>query len=94
MGLLTFLSWRNAMYGAAIMAAWLLWIVAYRLYFHPLRNVPGPRLAAVTRLYLLYYNAVQNGVLYLEIERLHKVYGKSQASRSCTIPRTEDDRQA
>ncbi|EME41071.1 hypothetical protein DOTSEDRAFT_178435 [Dothistroma septosporum NZE10] len=43
----------------------------YRRFFHPLANVPGPFLPAVTKLYQSYYN----GRYYLQIEKLHQQYG-------------------
>ncbi|ODM14270.1 hypothetical protein SI65_10325 [Aspergillus cristatus] len=47
----------------------------YRLYFHPLRKIPGPKLAAITYGYEFYYNVIKRGMYIWEIERLHKVYG-------------------
>lgn len=49
--------------------------VLYRRFFHPLANVPGPFLPAVTRLYAWYFNVPNGGKFYKEIERLHNVYG-------------------
>jgi cytochrome P450 len=43
----------------------------YRRFFHPLANIPGPFLPAVTKLYQTYHNRRY----YLEIERLHNKYG-------------------
>jgi cytochrome P450 len=45
------------------------WI--YRRYFHPLAKIPGPFLPAVTKI----YQSVFNCRYYLEIERLHQIYG-------------------
>lgn len=50
-------------------------IVVHRLFCSPISKFPGPRLAAATSLYELYYNFVKNGKYVFEIERLHKVYG-------------------
>jgi len=50
-------------------------VAVYRRYLHPLARVPGPFLAAVTSLYPYYFNGVKDGLFYLEIERLHDVYG-------------------
>ncbi|OJJ37784.1 hypothetical protein ASPWEDRAFT_171247 [Aspergillus wentii DTO 134E9] len=47
----------------------------YRLYFHPLANIPGPRLAAITHGYEFYYNIIKGGVFVWELERLHQIYG-------------------
>lgn len=49
--------------------------VVYRRFFHPLANVPGPFLPAVTRLYAWYYNVPLEGKFFKEIERLHEIYG-------------------
>ena len=43
----------------------------YRRYFHPLAKIPGPFLPAVTKI----YQSVFNCRYYLEIERLHQIYG-------------------
>jgi hypothetical protein len=51
--------------------------VIYRRFFHPLAKIPGPFLACVTSLYGFYFNGVKGGVFYLEIERLHRIYGMS-----------------
>jgi hypothetical protein len=64
---------------AAVSAVAIVSVTAYRLFFHPLASVPGPALAAVTRLYAFYFNIIKGGTFYLEIERLHKVYGMSYA---------------
>lgn len=47
----------------------------YRLFFHPLAKVPGPRLAALTHLYEFYYDAVLQGRYVFEVEEMHKKYG-------------------
>lgn len=51
----------------------LLTVVAYRLLFHPLAKVPGPRLAAVTRWWLAF--AVRTGRVNRITQVLHKKYG-------------------
>jgi hypothetical protein len=61
---------------AAIIYAFLLAI--YRLYFHPLVQFPGPKLAAASYWYDFYYDVVKGpyqGQGVYEIERLHKIYG-------------------
>ncbi|KAI0024381.1 cytochrome P450 [Xylariomycetidae sp. FL0641] len=47
----------------------------YRLFLHPLSRFPGPKLAAVSRLYEAYYDIYQNGQYTFKISRLHKQYG-------------------
>ena len=51
--------------------------IVYRLYLHPLRHIPGPKLAAITHFYDFYYNIYHKGTFIFQIEELHKVYGTS-----------------
>ena len=54
---------------------YLVTLFAYRLLFHPLSQFPGPKLAAITRLYEAYYDVVKNGQYTFKIAELHKKYG-------------------
>lgn len=45
----------------------------YRLYFHPLAKYPGPKIAAVTRLWYAYH--LFRGTHPRELKRLHIIYG-------------------
>ena len=56
----------------AISLVYLVSVVIYRRYFHPLAKIPGPFLPAVTTLYGLYYFERY----YRKIDELHKTYGK------------------
>ncbi|KAL0632831.1 hypothetical protein Q9L58_008259 [Maublancomyces gigas] len=57
-------------------ALYTVYLCIYRLYFHPLSSVPGPKLAAVTRFYEAYYNVLWHDGQYLfKTERLHAIYG-------------------
>ncbi|KAL3441784.1 cytochrome P450 [Aspergillus insuetus] len=47
----------------------------YRLYFHPLSHIPGPKLAAATHLYEFYYDVWHSGRYLFEIEKMHQQYG-------------------
>ncbi|PLB35237.1 cytochrome P450 [Aspergillus candidus] len=47
----------------------------YRVFFHPLRKVPGPTFAAATYLYEFYYDVILGGRYIFQIEKLHQKYG-------------------
>lgn len=49
-------------------------VLVYRLHMHSLSKFPGPRLAAVTGLYEIYFTLAE-GSFDEEIERLHEQYG-------------------
>lgn len=51
-------------------------VAVYRLYFSPIAKFPGPRLAAVTYLYELYYDIVKRGKYTFKIRDLHAQYGQ------------------
>ena len=51
-------------------------VIIHRLYIHPLRNIPGPWLAAVTNAYGLYYNQFQGGYSK-RFAHLHEKYSMS-----------------
>lgn len=55
---------------------WIFGTIIYRLCFHPLAKVPGPKLAGITWLYQTYYSFVGGSRFYLQVERLHHQYGK------------------
>jgi hypothetical protein len=52
--------------------------IVYRLYFHPLANIPGPLFAKITYLYSFYYNCLCGGRFYMKIDELHKIHGKRE----------------
>lgn len=49
----------------------------YRLFFHPLARIPGPKIAALTTWWEVYENVWRQGHLPLELKKLHKTYGSS-----------------
>jgi hypothetical protein len=62
---------------AAGLIAWLIAVLGYRVFLHPLAKIPGPPLAALTYLYIFYFNVGKTSRLYAHIEELHKRYGMS-----------------
>ncbi|PYI27674.1 cytochrome P450 [Aspergillus indologenus CBS 114.80] len=54
---------------------WLVLRTIYRLCFHPLKNTPGPKLAAISHLYEFYYDIIKGGQFIYEIKRMHDQYG-------------------
>jgi len=58
-----------------ISSCWLAYRSIYRLFFHPLSHIPGPRLAAVSYIYQFYFDVVKGGMYIWEVRRLHEEYG-------------------
>lgn len=56
----------------------LYWIskTIYNLYFHPLRNFPGPKLAAIGCEYEFYHDVVKDGRYLWKMEEMHRKYGQ------------------
>lgn len=70
---------------ATTSAFFVITLAVYRLYLHPLSRFPGPKLAAITRLYEAYYDVVQNGQYTFEIAKLHEKYGKFNPLICCQL---------
>ncbi|GIK06764.1 hypothetical protein Aspvir_002415 [Aspergillus viridinutans] len=66
-----------AVLAVIVVALVVYWVIQgiYRLYFHPLSHIPGPKLAAITHGYEFYHNIIRGGIFIWELERLHQVYG-------------------
>ncbi|KAL9640587.1 MAG: hypothetical protein Q9164_000194 [Protoblastenia rupestris] len=66
----------EALASAALLAVGgIAYTAIYRLYLDPLAMIPGPKLAALTFYYEIYFNVVKPGMFVWEIKRLHEVYG-------------------
>lgn len=66
-------------------------LLLYRLYISPQAKFPGPRLAAVSRLYELYYDVFRSGGFVCRLRELYEEYSISYAYRvyySLTFNRT------
>lgn len=73
---------RSIGYGLlAILVALILYssvLVIYRLFFHPLRKIPGPWLAAATSWYEFYQDVILVGHYVKEYPKIHAKYGQSK----------------
>ncbi|KAF4474743.1 Cyrochrome P450 monooxygenase [Colletotrichum fructicola Nara gc5] len=59
-------------------ALWLLYgilLAIYRITCHPLAAIPGPKLAAATSWYEIWFDVVRWGRYTHEIKRMHEIYG-------------------
>lgn len=65
-----------------LLAVWVVYLVIYRLCFHPLARFPGPKLAALTSWYEFYYDIVKRGQFIWRIEQLHERYGEPLSRQS------------
>ena len=70
----SYASIREALISIAICL--LVCVVGSRLFIHPLKSFPGPRLASVTDLYAAYYELWKDGDLVNHLDELHRVYGQ------------------
>jgi hypothetical protein len=68
---------RLLLYVTLLILARVVYAISYRLIFHPLARVPGPKLAASTYLYQTYYSIVGGSRYYAQIGKLHEKYGKA-----------------
>ena len=50
-------------------------LVIHRLYLSPIAHIPGPKVAAVTQWYEIYFDVVKGGQFVFEIEKWHDRYG-------------------
>jgi hypothetical protein len=53
-----------------------------RIYFHPLSKIPGPKLAAATQCYEMYFDLIQKAHMPWHLEALHATYGQPTVARS------------
>ncbi|KAI1141447.1 putative cytochrome P450 [Hypoxylon sp. FL0543] len=70
--MLSFSVWECA---GGVLVAYLIGLVVYRLYFHPLSEFPGPKLAAATVWYEFYYDGIKGGRYTFKIREMHEQYG-------------------
>jgi hypothetical protein len=51
-------------------------LAAYRIFWHPLSHIPGPKLAALTIWYEGFFDLFQGGKYTFKIAELHEKYGE------------------
>lgn len=61
---------------AILQLGWLAYGIIYRLYLSPLASIPGPKLAALTTWYEIYFDIVKPGKYVWKIKSLHEQYGR------------------
>lgn len=54
-------------------------LAIYRIFFHPLARIPGPKLAGATYWYEYYYDVTKQGKYLWKLIELHKEYGMQVA---------------
>ena len=74
---------RAAIFALGTFVLYALSIITYRLVFSPIAKFPGPKLAALTTYYELYYDVVHKGKYLFEIEKMHDKYGTCCSSLDC-----------
>ncbi|KAL9114326.1 MAG: hypothetical protein Q9227_001748 [Pyrenula ochraceoflavens] len=72
---MAFLTAANMLIAAGSFLMYLFCLAIYRLYFHPLAEFPGPRLAALTTWYEFYYDVWLKGRYIWKMQELHEQYG-------------------
>ncbi|KAI4962195.1 hypothetical protein J4E86_001227 [Alternaria arbusti] len=74
---------RIGLVSSVFLTLYVLYVSIYRLYFHPLRSVPGPRLAALTQWVETYYECFKapGGQFMWEYQKWHEKYGMSTRFR-------------
>ncbi|KAL4933002.1 cytochrome P450 [Aspergillus undulatus] len=59
---------------ALLPLAYGLWLVLHRLWWHPLRKIPGPVLAGLTGWWEFYFDVIEDGTLVKRLPKLHRDY--------------------
>ncbi|KIW90646.1 uncharacterized protein Z519_08429 [Cladophialophora bantiana CBS 173.52] len=66
---------RTLLAAAGTYTLYLIGLVIYRLYFHPLAKFPGPKYAAISHWHEVYYDVILQGQFTFQVQEMHKQYG-------------------
>ena len=69
------LSFQNLCIATVAVAIYLVCKIVHRLWFSPLARFPGPKLAALTSWYEIYFDVVDGPRFPWVVEELHRRYG-------------------
>ena len=72
---------------ALAVAIYFLDSILHHLCLSPIAGFPGPKIAAATGWYEFYYEYFVNGTYYLEIEKMHQIYGSLLGKEESCIQR-------
>jgi len=70
---------------ALLVGVYLVGGVIWRLFFHRLSKIPGPRLAALTGWYEFYQDVILDGNYIREYPKLHEKYGTKEFISQLTL---------
>jgi hypothetical protein len=82
-------TWQHSSWFAILVSSTITYVAllaGYRLYFHPLARIPGPKIAALTTWWEVYENVWRGGHLPIELKELHKIYGSSLVFSKNGVP--------
>lgn len=66
---------RIAVAVGGLWAAYIVWVAFYRLFLDPTAGFPGPKIAALTNMYEIYFDVVKRGKYIFKVDELHDKYG-------------------
>lgn len=65
-------------FAVIILSIWVVTVMLYRLYLHPLARFPGPKSVAISYWQEFYHDVVKagGGHYYKRVDQMHERYGK------------------
>ncbi|KAF2995527.1 hypothetical protein E8E13_002120 [Curvularia kusanoi] len=74
-GIATFTSHEFLVAASCMGISYVICNAVYQLYFSPLSAFPGPKIAAITLWYEIYYDVFKWGRYYTQVQKMHEKYG-------------------